>query len=267
MDLELDGKVAMVTGGSGGIGSAISRALAREGVRIAVAYLTQLESARRTVAEIEDRGGSAIAVQLDVRNIGSIQLALRQVSAVFGGIDILVNCAGAARFNPLSSYSEEDWHTVVDTNLKGAFLCCQAILPHFAERGGGDIINISSLAGSIGSFQGGPYAASKAGMDALTVSLALELADVNVRVNGVAPGRIGTGFRRTHSGPYFDFMLAQTPQKRMGTPEEVANAVTFAASRSTAFMTGETVLVTGGLATVYLGQVSVDPDSPLRGGG
>lgn len=265
MNLELNGKIAVITGGSGGIGSAICKTIAGEGASIVAVYFRNAKKAEEIVKEIEAEGGSAIALQTDVRDPKSVQCLFEQAQSWLGGIDILVNCAGIAYFHPLDEYSEMDWDTVIDTNLKGTFLCCKAAVPYFQRRGGGDIVNISSLTASTGSFEGGAYAASKAGVNLLTLSLALELASKNIRVNAVAPGRISTPFRRTLSGPYFEFMLEQTPQKRMGTTQEVANAVAFLASRASAFITGETVYVTGGLHTVYLRHVTPDPDSKLRG--
>lgn len=265
MDLELSGKVVVVTGGSGGIGSAICKTMAREGAQVVVAHFQNASAAAEVVRAIEVKGGTAVALQVDVREARSVRDLFDRTQVAFGGLDVLINCAGVAYFYPLSGYSEADWDRVLDTNLKGAFLCCKAAIPYLEERGGGDIVNISSLAASTGSFEGGAYAASKAGLNVLTLSLALELAGVNIRVNAVAPGRISTAFRRARFGPYFEFMLQQTPQKRMGTAEEVANAVAFMASRACPFITGETLYVTGGLHTVHLGHVTPDPDSKLRG--
>ncbi len=264
MDLGLNGKVAIVTGGSGGIGSAICKRMAHEGASIVVTYFQNKANAEQVVHDIAIEGGKAFATRIDVRNQASVRNAFELVSAECNGLDILINCAGVAFFHPLDEYPEADWNAVFDTNLKGSFLCCKAAVPYFRARGSGDIINVSSLAASIGSYEGAAYAASKAGVNIMTVSLALELASINVRVNAVAPGRISTKFRRTSAGRYFEFMMEQTPQKRMGSPEEVANAVTFLASRSCSFITGQTLYITGGLQTVYLGHVTPDADSKLR---
>lgn len=265
MDLGLRGKVALVTGGSGGIGAEICKILAGEGARVVVGYFRNEKAAEAVVRAIEVEGGSAQAAKIDVRDIDSVRHSFGRALEVFGGLDLLVNCAGVATFNPLSDFTELAWNNVIDTNLKGTFLCCRTVLPFFRERGGGDIVNVSSLAASTGSFEGCAYAASKAGVNSLTLSMALELADANIRVNAVAPGRIATNIRRTHSGHYFEFMLEQTPQKRVGTPKEVANAVVFIASRACSFMTGETVYVTGGLHAAYLKHVTPDRDSKWPG--
>ncbi len=262
MDLGLSGKVAVVTGGSGGIGSAVASAFANEGTAVAVVYFQHRDKADEVVDGIRSRGQQAIAVQADVRDAKHVSRLFAEVSDQLGYIDVLVNCAGASAFHPLTEFSEGDWDVVMDTNLKGTFLCCQAALPYFKMQGRGDVINISSLAASTGSFESGAYAASKAGVNLLTLSLALELAPANIRINAIAPGRIATPFRRTTSGPYFDFMLEQTPMQRLGTPEEVANLTVFLASRASGFITGETIYITGGLHTVYLKHVTPDSHRP-----
>jgi NAD(P)-dependent dehydrogenase (short-subunit alcohol dehydrogenase family) len=267
MDLNMGGKIAVVTGGSGGIGGVTCKELAREGARVVVVYFRNAAAAEDVVKDIQIDGGTAIALGADVREGASVKDLFEKTRQAFGGLDVLVNCAGVASFHPLSEYPEAAWDAVLDTNLKGAFLCCQAAAPYLQERGGGDIVNVSSLAASTGSYEGGAYAASKAGLNVLTSSLAMEMAKFNVRVNAVAPGRISTPFRRTHSGRYYDFMLEQTPQKRMGTTQEVANAIVFLASRACAFITGETLCVTGGLHTVYLDHVTPDADSKLSWAG
>lgn len=264
MNLGLREKKAVVTGGSGGIGSAICKTLAHEGAHVAVGYFRNAEAAQDVVRTIELEGGTAVPLQVDVRDRRSVEDLFSRNQIASGGLDVLVNCAGVAFFHPLINYSEADWDDVIDTNLKGVFLCSKAAVPYLQQRGGGDIVNVSSLAASTGSFEGGAYAASKAGINILTLSMALELASANIRVNAVAPGRIATAFRRTLAGPYYEFMLDQTPQRRMGTVEEVANAVVFMASRASAFITGEVLYVTGGLHTVYLHHVMPDPDSKLR---
>jgi NAD(P)-dependent dehydrogenase (short-subunit alcohol dehydrogenase family) len=264
MDLGLHQKTAVVTGGSGGIGSAICRTLAREGAHVAVGYFRNGEAAQEVVRTIELEGGTAVPLQVDVRDRKSVEDLFSRNQIALGGLDVLVNCAGVAFFHPITDYPEGDWDDIIDTNLKGAFLCSKAAMPYLLQRGGGDVVNVSSLAAVTGSFEGSAYAASKAGINILTLSLALELASANIRVNAVAPGRIATAFRRTQAGPYYEFMLEQTPQRRMGTVQEVANAVVFMASRVSAFITGETLYVTGGLHTVYLHHVMLDPDSKLR---
>jgi len=257
----------LVTGGSGGIGSAVCRALTEAGVNVGIGYFRSRRSAEQLAEELSGGVASAIPIMGDVRDSHGVQSMFRGLTAAFGGVDILVNCAGVAKFSPVTGYAESDWDNVVDTNLKGAFLCSREAVPGFIERRGGVIVNVSSLAARIGSFEGCAYAASKAGLNALTHSLALELAQFSIRVNGVAPGRIHTSFRRAQSGSYFDFMIAQTPLRRLGRVEEVSAAVAFLASDAASFITGETIYVTGGLQSVYLEHVTPDDGSVLGGRG
>lgn len=263
MELGLQGKVAIVIGGSGGIGSEVCRALAVEGSSVVVTFFQAGERAEAVVSEIQAAGGTAIALPVDVRDEAAVDALFLTVDSRFGGVDLLVNAAGVASFHPLGEYAQATFDEVMATNVRGVFLCCQAAARRMALRGRGDIVNISSLAATTGSFEGGPYAASKAAVNALTLSLALELAAVDVRVNAVAPGRIDTPFRRTKEGPYFEFMLQQTPLKRLGEPREVANAVLFLLSRSCGFITGEVLSATGGLSTVFLEHV--ETKSPRLG--
>jgi 3-oxoacyl-[acyl-carrier protein] reductase len=265
VDLQLAGRLAVVTGGSGAIGGAIARRLAHEGARIVIGYHRSRDAATRLAAEITAGGGHAGAARVDVRDSASVERFFDAVSTAHGVPDCLINVAGIAVFAPTAELTEPDWNDVLATNLTGAFLCSRAILPHLLSRDGGDIVNVSSVAGTIGSFEGVAYAASKAGLDQLTKSMALELGRSNIRVNAVAPGRIETPFRRQASGPYFDFMLGQTPLGRLGTVDEVAAAVAFLASRACPFITGQTLAVSGGLETVYLEHVEPDAGSRLGG--
>jgi NAD(P)-dependent dehydrogenase (short-subunit alcohol dehydrogenase family) len=225
-----------------------------------------MESAQQTVEELRARGSAAIALRVDVRDETSIAEFCRSGAEAFGGIDILVNCAGVAYFGDSTKYRCEDWDNVINTNLRGTFLASKVAAQHFKAQGRGDIVNISSSVAETGSFEGAAYAASKAGINALTRSLALELAPFDVRVNGVAPGRIASRFRRATSGEYFQFMIDQTPLKRLGLPEEVACVVALLASRVSGFVTGETVFITGGLGAVYLKHVEVEGTGRLGGG-
>lgn len=266
MDLGFSGRTAVVTGGSGSIGGAIVRRLAQEGARVIAGYHTALPAALDLVTEINDHGGEAHAIRVDVRDSDSVERFFAEVTSVAGPPDCLVNVAGVAAFAPSADLTDAVWDNVVSTNLTGVFRCSRAVLPHMFDHGWGDIVNVSSIAGTIGSFEGVAYAASKAGLNQVTQSMALELGAANIRVNGVSPGRIDTPFRRQRSGHYVDFMLGQTPLGRMGTVEEVANAVAFLASRACPFITGETLTVSGGLGTVFLGTVEADPDSKLHPG-
>lgn len=260
------GRVAVVTGGSGGIGSAICEALAAEGAHVAVTYFSNRAGAERAVARILESGGTASIHHVDVRDERAVARLFADVAGSAGPVDCLVHCAGVAYFSSLELTNSSKWRNVLDTNLVGGLLCAREALKHFNQRQFGDIVYISSLAASTGSFEGSAYAASKAGIEVLAQSLALELAPLNVRVNAVAPGRVATRFRRATAGAYYDFMIDQTPQRRMGKPSEIANAVVFVASRACEFMTGETIYVTGGLHTVYLKHVEPDRSGELGQG-
>ncbi len=258
------GRVVALTGGSGAIGREIARRVVAEGGHVAVGYHSNRDAAESLVEELAPQGEGSVALYVDVRSKDSVDAFVQGIVARLGAPDCLINNAGVARFRPTTQLSEADWDTVLDTNVKGPFLCSQAVLPLMMESRMGDIVNISSIAGSIGSFEGLAYAASKAALDQLTHSLALEYGQYNIRVNGVAPGRIATPFRRQSAGVYFDAMLAQTPLGRLGSPMEVADAAVYMASRSCPFITGQTLTVSGGLATVWLEPVVPDPTSKLR---
>jgi 3-oxoacyl-[acyl-carrier protein] reductase len=263
MDLGFEGRTAVVTGGSGAIGGAIAIRLAHEGAAVVIGYHTAHEAASRIVTGIIETGGKAHAQSVDVRDSRSVDRFFEAATEVAGPADCLINVAGIAAFSPTVKLPTGTWDDVFATNLRGAFLCSKAALPYMIDAGRGDIVNVSSIAGDIGSFEGAAYAASKAGLDQLTKSMALELGSAGIRVNGVAPGRIDTPFRRQKSGPYFDFMIGQTPLRRLGTVEEIANAVAFLASRACSFITGETLTVSGGLGSVHLQHVEPDVDSRL----
>ncbi len=265
MDLGLRDKTVVVTGGSGGIGSAIATTMAAEGANVVVTYFRNAAGGQAVASELRGIGVRAMAAQLDVRDSASIRAVFDETERDLGSLDILINCAGIARFSALTNFADGAFQEVLDTNVKGVFTCSREAVRHFRAAGQGDIVNVSSLAAVTGLFEGGPYAAAKAAVNSLTLSLALELASDNIRVNAVAPGRIATRFRRASSGKYFDFMLDQTPMKRLGTPQEVASAVAFMASRACPFITGETLFVTGGLHAVYLEPVSPEPDARLGG--
>ncbi|MFF1441526.1 SDR family NAD(P)-dependent oxidoreductase [Streptomyces sp. NPDC058295] len=263
MDLRLADRVVVVTGASGAIGGAIAKRMAYEGAHVIMGYHSGQISAERLITEITRHGYMAHALEVDVRDSSSVTDFMDTAASLAGPLDCLVNVAGVASFAPTHQLSEEAWDNVIDTNLKGAFLCCRAILPHMFRLGWGDIVNVSSIAGTIGSFEGISYAASKAGLNQLTKSLAMELGRADIRVNGVAPGRIDTPFRRQSSGRYFDFMIEQTPLHRLGSTDEVANAVAFLVSRTSSFITGETITISGGLNSVFLEHVDPDPGSKI----
>lgn len=247
MDKSLENKIAVVTGGSRGIGRAIALELARRGASVVVNYNRNAEAGAEVVAAIEDAGGQAVAVQADVSDFeqaaGLIQAALDR----FGRIDVLVNNAGTTRDQLLMLMKEGDWDDVLRTNLKSVFNCSKAAARPMVRQRQGRIINISSVSGIAG--QGGQtnYAASKAGIIGFTKSLAKELGPRSITVNCVAPGFIPTDLTADLPEELRQKAIEATPLRRMGKPEEIAYAVAFLASDEAAFITGETLTVDGGL--------------------
>ena len=197
------GKVAVVTGGSRGIGLAVARALLQSGARVAITA-TSDATLRAGTAELEAVSGGAavLAIRADVRRQGAVEQAFESASRHFGGIDVLVNNAGIGLFRPVADMTVDEWHRVIDTNLTGVFYCCRAALPHLRSRGGGWIINVSSLAGTNPFPEAAAYCASKAGLNAFTEALMQEVRHDGVRVACVAPGSVRTGF--SHPSPGTD---------------------------------------------------------------
>jgi len=238
----LDGKVALVTGGSRGIGAAISRELADAGAHVAVNYRTGQEAAETIAGEI-----SGLAVQADVSSADEVQSLVERVESEFGDLDILVNNAGVTRDTLIARMSDEDWETVIDTNLRGTFNTARAVARKMLRRRSGAIVNLSSVVGVHGNPGQANYAASKAGIIGLTKALARELGSRGVRVNAIAPGYISTELTDVLNEEQRGLILGNTPLARLGEPEDVARAVRFLCSDEAAFITGEVLLVDGGL--------------------
>jgi len=240
-------RVAIVTGGSRGIGRAIALRLASEGCHVIVNYQRNSQAAEEVVQEICTRGGEAIAVQADVSQAeGAKQLAEAALNA-YGTIDILVNNAGITRDGLLARMSEADWDAVIDTNLKGAFHCIKAVQRTMLRNRSGRIIQISSISGVRGNAGQANYSAAKAGLIGLTKSVARELASRNITVNAVAPGFVDTEMTRELGTVVIEQALSQVPLGRLGKPEDVAAAVAFLASPEAAYITGQVLGVDGGL--------------------
>jgi 3-oxoacyl-[acyl-carrier protein] reductase len=246
-DRELRGRVALVTGGSRGIGAAVSRELGDAGAEVVVNYVSSAGAAEAVCAEIRDAGGSAQSVAGDISTPDGAAALVNEVESDVGPIAILVCNAGITRDNLIMKLSDDDWRAVVDTNLGGAFFTCRAVARPMLKRRGGAIVTMSSVVGVHGNAGQTNYAASKAGLIGLTKALAKELGGRGIRVNAIAPGYISTEL--THALPEAarEAILAGTPLGRLGDPADVARAVRFLVSDAAAFVTGDVLAVDGGL--------------------
>ena len=238
---KLQHKTALITGAGRGIGRAIAECFTRQGARVAVADI-DASTAHATAAAI---GSGALGLAMDVSSKASVLVGTSRVLDEFGQLDILVNNAGYLVYTTFESCSEEHWDRIVDVNMKGPFLCAQAVIPHMKARRQGAIINMTSLAAKTGGLAAGPpYAAAKAGVLTLTIGLARALAPAQIRVNAIAPGVIDTAMT---AAPEHDQLKASIPLGRSGQPEDVANCALFLASDDARHITGETIDVNGGL--------------------
>jgi len=245
--LELDGKAAVVIGGTSGIGRAIAQGLAEAGADV-VPTSRRVEQVEAAAAEIESRGRKTLRVTSDVSDRSSLERLLEESVRTFGKVDILVNCAGRTKRAPTLDFPEEDWNAIMETNLNGTLRACQVFGRHMLERGYGRIINIASLSTFVALYEVAAYSASKAAVASLTKSLAVEWASGGVCVNAIAPGVFRTALNQklldeTERGREF---LLRTPMKRFGKVEELAGAAIFLASDSASFVTGEILVVDGG---------------------
>lgn len=245
--MNLDGKVALVTGGSRGIGRAIALLLAERGAKVVINYVRGQDEAKAVVAAIESKGGQAQALQGDVSVAAEAQNLVDQTVKTFGKIDILVNNAGITKDTLMMRMSESDWDAVLDTNLKGAYLCAKAALRPMLRSKGGRIINISSVSGQAGSGGQANYSAAKAGLIGFTKALAREVGSRNITVNAVAPGFIETDMTNVLAEEFKKKALEQIPLERFGQPQDVAEAVVFLASDAAGYITGQVLAVNGGM--------------------
>jgi 3-oxoacyl-[acyl-carrier protein] reductase len=245
--MQLKGEVALVTGGSRGIGKACSLALAKAGAEVVVNYVSNAKAAEETAEEIRRAGGMATVSQFDVGNPEQMQSAIEAILKEKKKISILVNNAGITRDGLMMRYSVEDWDSVLATNLRGAFLASQAVLRPMMKERKGSIIHISSIVGITGNAGQAAYCAAKAGLIGLAKSMARELAPRNIRVNAVAPGFIETDMTHELTPEQKETFLKTIPLGRMGKPEEIAEAVVYLASPASQYITGQTLVVDGGL--------------------
>ena len=243
----LDGKTALVTGASRGIGRAIALCLAAEGARVAINYAGNVKAAEEVKAAIEAAGGTAILCQADIADSAAVEAMIADVVKEFGTIDILVNNAGITRDTLLMRMKDEDFAKVLDTNLKGVFYCTKAVSKLMMKKRSGRIVNMASVVGLVGNAGQTNYAAAKAGVIGFSKSAAKELASRGITVNVVAPGFIGTDMTAGLPESVKEKMLTDIPLGRMGEPEDVANAVLFLASDQASYITGQVVNVDGGM--------------------
>ena len=244
----LAGEIALVTGSSRGIGKAIALALGREGAHVWVNYVSSPERAQAVVEEIRNAGGQATPIRFNVAVPEEIDMGIETILKETKKISILVNNAGITKDGLSARYSVADWDAVQDTNLRGAFLTTQALLRPMMKERKGSVINIASIVGITGNAGQAAYCAAKAGMIGLTKSLAKELSSRNIRVNAVAPGFIDTDMTGELTPEQKEGILKQIPLGRTGTANEVAEAVVFLASPQSTYITGQTIVVDGGMA-------------------
>ena len=241
-----EGKVAVVTGAARGIGQAIAQRLAQEGADVVICDL-QAEWLAETAGIVEGLGRKALPLAVDVGDSEAVNACINEVVKVFGKVDIMVNNAGITKDTLLVRMSDDDWDAVLRVNLKGTFLFSRAVAKHMMKQRSGAIVNIASISGVIGTAGQANYAASKAGVIALTKSTANELAARGVRANAIAPGFISSKMTDALSEDVRKQYLSRIPLGRFGTVEDIANAVVFLASEQSSYLTGQTLNVNGGM--------------------
>ena len=246
--MRVAGKVALISGGAGGIGTATAKLLAKEGAAVVIADLLEAEG-KAAEAQIAESGGKALFVHLDVTSAESWRNAVQAAVASFGSLDVLVNNAGVSHRTGVEETTSEDWDKVMDVNVKGVFLGTQAAIPEMRKAGGGSIINISSIYGLVGSGASASYHASKGAVRIFNKSTAIQYAPENIRANSVHPGFTDTPMTRAHhdNPNIHEERVGKTPIGRMGQPEDIAAGILYLASDESSFVTGAELVIDGGM--------------------
>lgn len=241
------GQTALITGASRGIGKEIAIELSKQGINVAITYINNRENAEEVVKQIKQNGVNGMAVKADISKENDVDNMIRTVNKEMGAIDVLVNNAGITKDNLFIRMKTEEWDDVIETNLRGTYLCTKYVIREMMKKRRGKIINIASVVGIIGNSGQGNYSASKAGIIGLTKSLAKELASRNINVNAVAPGFIETDMTGVLKQDIKDSLVKSIPMKRIGTPKDIANIVVFLASEESDYITGQVINVDGGM--------------------
>ena len=244
--MDLNGKVALVTGGAQGIGQVIGEELARLGVHVVLADVNG-EGAARSADAINDNGGSAEGAKLDVTSAEDVKELFKNIIKKYGQLDILVNNAGITRDGLLMRMKEHDWDMVLSVNLKGSFLCTQMAVKQMMKQKSGSIVNIASIVGLMGNFGQANYSASKAGLIGLTKTTAREVGSRGIRVNAIAPGFIDTDMTRSLDEKVQEKLIEQIPMAQLGQPGDIADCVAFLVSEKAKYITGQVIGINGGM--------------------
>ena len=247
MKMKQSPKVALITGSSRGIGRSIAIRLANEGFNVVFNYRNNPGSLIETINDLESRGGKAVSIKADVSNESEVGVMIKQIKELWESIDVMVNNAGIRKDQLLMRMTESSWDDVLDTNLKGAFLCSKAVLPFMVKKKFGRIINISSIVGITGNPGQGNYAASKAGLIGLTKTIAREVASRNITANAIAPGYIETDMVKELPDELRSRIQSMVPLGRLGTGDDVAGMVAFLCSEDANYITGQVIGIDGGL--------------------